>query len=144
VGNVEPWLWENFCRALDREDLIPMQRDSSRYPELFATLREIFKGKTREEWSAFFRDKDVCAAPVYDIEEAERDPHLRAREMFVDLEHEKFGKITQVGISMKLMGTPGRFRDFGASPGQHTDDILAGLGYSEEEIKDLREKAAVA
>jgi len=144
VGNVEPWLWENFCRALEREDLIPMQRDSGKYPELFATLRKIFKRKTRDEWTEFFRGKDVCAAPVHDIEEAERDPHLRAREMFVDLEHEKFGKITQVGISMKLTGTPGRFRDFGASPGQHTDGILAGLGYSEEEIKDLREKAAVA
>ncbi|MBN2028020.1 MAG: CoA transferase [Actinobacteria bacterium] len=144
VGNVEPWFWENFCRALDREDLIPMQRDSSKYPELFATLREIFKRKTREEWTEFFRDEDVCAAPVNDIEEAERDPHLREREMFLELEHEKFGKITQAGISMKLTGTPGRFRDFGASPGQHTDEILEELGYSEEEIGKLREKAAVA
>jgi crotonobetainyl-CoA:carnitine CoA-transferase CaiB-like acyl-CoA transferase len=144
VGNVEPWLWENFCRALGRDDLIPLQRDAGKYPELFSTLREIFKEKTREEWFEFFKDKDVCAAPVYDIGEAEHDPHLRAREMFLDLEHEKFGKITQVGISMKLTGTPGRVRSFGASPGQHTDDILTGLGYSEEEIRTLREKAAVA
>lgn len=144
VGNVEPWLWENFCRALEREDLIPLHRDTEKYPELFAILREIFREKTREEWFDFFKDKDVCAAPVYDMEEAERDPHLRAREMFVELEHAKFGKITQAGISMKLSETPGRFRSFGASAGQHTDDILSALGYTEEEMKTLRDKAVVA
>ena len=144
VGNVESWFWENFCRAMGRDDLIPMQHDTGKYPELITTLREIFKQKTREEWTEFFRDEDVCAAPVNDIEEAERDPHLRAREMFWELEHAKFGKITQAGISMKLTGTPGRFRSFGASPGQHTDEILEGLGYCEKEIEKLREKAAVA
>ena len=144
VGNVEPWLWENFCRALDREDLIPMQGDRERYPELFSILRDIFREKTREEWTEFFEGEDVCVAPVHDMSEAEQDPHLRAREMFLKLDHEKFGKITQVGISMKLSETPGRFRSFGAAAGEHSDDILAALGYSGEEIAALREKEVVA
>lgn len=144
VGNVEPWLWENFCRALDREDLIPMQRETDRYPELFSILEDIFRQRTRDEWFEFFRDKDVCAAPVYEMEEAERDPHLRSREMFVELEHERFGNITQVGISMKLSETPGRFRSFGANPGEHTDELLAEAGYSSEEIGGLRDKEVVA
>ncbi len=144
VGNIEPWLWENFCRALEREDLIPLQRDTSMYPELSAVLAEIFKRKTREEWCEFFKGKDVCAAPVYEMDEAEKDPHLRAREMFVEHEHEKFGKVTQVGISMKLSETPGRFRGFGCNPGEHTDEILGELGYSGEEIEALRENGAVA
>ncbi|MBC7231427.1 MAG: CoA transferase [Actinobacteria bacterium] len=144
VGNVEPWLWENFCRALGREDLIPLQRDPGRHEELRAELREIFLGRTRDEWFAFFRDKDVCAAPVHEVEEAERDPHLREREMFVEFDHEKYGKITQVGISMKLSETPGRVRFLGCPPGLHTDEILAELGYGEEEIGQLREKGTVA
>ncbi len=144
VGNVEPWFWENFCRALGKEDLIPLHRDKDSYPEVFSTLRDIFREKTQEEWSEFFKDEDVCAAPVNDMEEAERDPHLRAREMFLELDHPKFGKITQVGISMKLSETPGRFRSFGASAGEHTDGILTGLGYSQEEIETLRDKGAVA
>jgi crotonobetainyl-CoA:carnitine CoA-transferase CaiB-like acyl-CoA transferase len=144
VGNVEPWLWENFCRALGREDLIPLQREIDRYDELHAELRAIFRERSRDEWFDFFRDKDVCAAPVHEVEEAERDPHLREREMFVELEHEKFGKIKQVGIAMKLSETPGRIRFPGCSPGRHTDEILEELGYSEEEIGELRDKGAVA
>ena len=144
MGNVEPWLWENFCRALGREDLIPLHRDKDSYPELFSTLRDIFREKTQEEWTEFFEDKDVCAAAVHDMEEAQKDLHLRARNMFLELDHPKFGKITQVGISMKLLGTPGRFRSFGAGAGEHTDEILTGLGYSSEEIGSLRDKGAVA
>lgn len=144
VGNVEPWLWENFCRALGREDLIPMQREVDRYDDLRAELRAIFKQRSRDEWFEFFKDKDVCAAPVHEVEEAERDPHLREREMFIELEHEKFGKITQVGISMKLSRTPGRVRFPGCGPGRHTDEVLAELGYNEAEIRELREAGAVA
>lgn len=144
VGNVEPWLWENFCRALGREDLVPMQREVDRYDDLRAELRTIFKERSRDEWFEFFKDKDVCAAPVHEVEEAERDPHLREREMFIELEHEKYGKITQVGISMKLSRTPGRVRFPGCSPGRHTDEVLAELGYNEAEIGELREKGAVA
>ncbi|NPV58801.1 MAG: CoA transferase [Actinobacteria bacterium] len=144
VGNVEPWLWENFCRALGREDLIPMQREVDRYDDLRAELRAIFKQRSRDEWFEFFKDKDVCAAPVHEVEEAERDPHLREREMFIELEHEKFGKITQVGISMKLSRTPGRVRFPGCGPGRHTDEVLAELGYNEAEIGELRERGAVA
>ena len=144
IGNVEPWLWANLCRAIGREDLIPWHRDRERHPELHSILKDVFREKTREEWCEFFRDKDVCAAPVYDLDEAAEDPHLRSREMFVRLEHAKYGTIPQVGISMKLSETPGRIRSLGPLPGEHTDEILAGLGYSGDEIEGLRSIEAVA
>ena len=144
IANVEPWFWNNFCKALKREDLIPWQLDPKRYDELEAFLKGIFQEKTRDEWFDFFRDKNVCFAPVYSIDEAEEDSHLRIREMFVEVDHPKFGKIRQVGVSVKLSETPGKIRSTGPLPGKHTDTILRELGYDEGEIEKLRVSRVVA
>jgi alpha-methylacyl-CoA racemase len=144
TGNLEPWFWANFCKALGREDLIPHQGNPARWKEVTDFLEETFVKKTRDEWFAFFKDKNVCVAPVLSVDEAQEDPHLREREMFLDLEHEKFGKIRQVGVSVKLSETPGRVRSFGPMPGAHTDPILLELGYTEEKIRNLKESGAVA
>lgn len=144
TGNLEPWFWENFCKALDREDLIPLQADPARWKEVTEFLEQTFETKIRDEWFSFFRNKNVCVAPVLSVEEAQEDPHLRAREMLVDLDHEKFGRIRQVGISVKLSETPGKVRSFGPMPGAHTEAILVELGYTEEEMRNLKESGAVA
>jgi crotonobetainyl-CoA:carnitine CoA-transferase CaiB-like acyl-CoA transferase len=144
TGNLEPWFWANFCKALDREDLIPTQADPGRWKEVTAFLEETFRTRTRQEWFEFFREKNVCVAPVLSVEEAQEDPHLREREMFVELDHEKFGKVRQVGISVKLSETPGRVRSCGPMPGSHTDAILGEIGYTEEEVSALKETGAVA
>ena len=144
TGNLEPWFWANFCRALDREDLAPLQADPTRWKEVTEVLEAIFETKTRDEWFEFFRDKNVCVAPVLSVEETQQDPHLCEREMFVDLDHGKFGRIRQAGISVKLSETPGKVRSFGPMPGAHTGPILAELGYTEEEIRRLKDSGAVA
>ena len=64
--------------------------------------------------------------------------------MVWELDHPRLGKVRQQGSSIKLSTTPAQFRYFAAVPGEHTDEALAGLGYSSEEIKDLRDEGAVA
>ena len=80
------------------------------------------------------KDKDVCVAPVYELDEIERDPQLRAREMIVDLPHPDFGTVTQVGISVKLSETPGSIRSFAPRRGEHTDEVLREAGLSDDEV----------
>lgn len=143
-GNVEPWFWGNFCKAMGREDLITHQMDPDRTPEVSAFFQKVFKEKTQEEWFALLKDKNICVAPVLTLKEAQRNPHLAHRKMFVELDHPKFGKIKQTGISIKLSKTPGRVRSTGPLPGEHTDVILRKLGYTEGEIKKLRESRTVA
>jgi crotonobetainyl-CoA:carnitine CoA-transferase CaiB-like acyl-CoA transferase len=144
VGNLESHFWANFCRAMGREDLVPYQGDRSRYPEMAAFFREKFMEKTRQEWFDYFMDKNICAAPVNDLNEAAEDPHLRQRQMFLDFEDPKFGQIRQVGISLKLSETPGRVRFLSSLPGQHTDELLKEVGYNDEEIRGLKASGAVA
>jgi len=144
IGCIEPWFFANLCRALGCEEFIPHQHSPEWYPQMFATFREKFKTRTRDEWVEFLRSQDVCIAPVYTLDEALRDPQLRQRGMILELEHPEKGRVQQVGFSVKLSATPAQFRSFAPARGQHTDEVLRGLGYSQEEIADLRQKGVVA
>src|SRR5213078_88580 len=92
----------------------------------------------REEWWERLKDKDVCAAPVYTLTEAANDPHVRARGMIVEVPHEEFGPIPQVGISVKLSETPGAVRHPARERGADTDTVLREAGWPAERIAALR------
>lgn len=143
IGNMEPWFWANFCRAIGREDMVPYQYDPGR-DDLKKNIAGIFREKTRDQWFDLLKDKDVCVAPVYTMEEASGDPHILSRGMFEEVDHPGFGKIRQVGVSPKLSATPGRIRSTAPLPGQHTGSILGELGYTSEEIKKMRDDGIVA
>ena len=106
--------------------------------------RKQFKTKTRDEWFEILKQTDICAAPVYSIDEAMKDPHNLARNMVIEVEHPEAGKVKQVGIGTKLSETPGAVRSPTPVPGQHTDDVLADLGYDAEAISAMREGGIVA
>jgi len=63
--------------------------------------------------------------------------------MAVELEHPVAGKVTQAGVAVKLSETPGSIRSFAPSLGQHTEEVLRGLGYSAAKIAELREKRVI-
>jgi formyl-CoA transferase len=83
--------------------------------------------------------KDVCVAPVYDVDEMDRDPHLVARRMIVESEHPTAGRIRQVGSMFKLSDSPVEVRNWATSHSQHTDEVLRELGYDEARISELRD-----
>ena len=145
VGAIEPWFYENLCRLLEREELIPHQYgDDAKQQEVFAAFREAFLTKTRDEWVELLMPGETCVGPVLAIDEVVKDPHLRHREMIVDIEEEGGGTRTQVGIMAKLSETPGAIRTPGPEVGQHTPEILTELGYDEPAIEALRRSEAIA
>ncbi|MEE9201827.1 MAG: CaiB/BaiF CoA-transferase family protein [Dehalococcoidia bacterium] len=140
----EVHFWENLCRALDREGLIPSRfAKGEEREEVVAELAAIFATRTREEWAQFFSDKNVCVGPVSYIEEAVKDPQVLHRQMVVEVDHPSLGKVKQVGIPIKLSDTQGQIRWLGTAQGAHTDRILSEMGYSGEEIETLRQSGAV-
>ena len=86
---------------------------------------------------------DICAAPVLRLDEVLADPHNRARQMVVEVQHPTLGTVQQVGIAPKFSETPGSVRSTAPAPGQHTDDVLHGLGYDAARIAGLRASGAV-
>jgi len=144
IGCVEERFWKNLCRALGREDFIEHQLASGRKrEEIFSTLREIFKTKSRDEWFKELAKADVCVAPVYSLDEVFKDPQILHRKMVEEIEHPKAGKIKVLGIPIKLSRTPGSIREPAPSLGQHTREILKSLGYNDEEIERFRKEGII-
>ncbi len=143
LGSLEPHFWANLCRVMDREDFIPHQYDSERRDEIFDHFRERFRTKTRDEWFEVLKETDICAAPVYALDEALSDPHNLARGMVVEVEHREAGRVRQVGVGTKFSETGGAVRGPAPEPGQHTDEVLAALGYDADDISALRERGVV-
>ncbi|MEM3899046.1 MAG: CaiB/BaiF CoA-transferase family protein, partial [Candidatus Bathyarchaeia archaeon] len=148
VGNDR--IWRNFCEALGLADLAENPKFSTNpkrvknRDELIPTLEKIFLNKTRDEWIDILLKKGVPCGPVYAIDEVFRDPQVLHRKMLVEIEHPKAGTIKQIGIPMKFSETPGEIRTAPPLLGQHTDEILKNLlGYSEEEINQLRKEGVI-
>jgi crotonobetainyl-CoA:carnitine CoA-transferase CaiB-like acyl-CoA transferase len=145
LGAVEPWFWENLCRALGQEDFISHQwTGGGKWEEIRSRFQEIFLTKTRDDWTELLRQTDTCVTPVYTLDEVFSDPHVLHRDMLLEMDHPTLGKRRQVGVSIKLSETPGRVRSLPARRGEHTEDILLDLGYSKEEIASLRKKGVAA
>jgi len=143
LGSLEPWFWENLCRAMGREDFIPYEFEQEKYPEIFEHFRAEFKKKTRAQWFEELSKSDICAAPVLRLDEALVDAHNVARGMVVEVAHEGAGAVRQVGIAPKLSGTPGQVRSTAPMPGQHTESVLRDLGYDDARIAALRAQGAI-
>lgn len=139
IGCLEPWFWSELCKALGCEEFIPHQNNREKFPEMFDYLRRRFKEKTRDEWFEELRQKDICVAPVYSLDEAMADPHVRARGMVAEVAHPEFGTVRQVGVAPKFSETPGVVRSTSPKRGAHTDELLREAGYTGEEIAAMRE-----
>jgi alpha-methylacyl-CoA racemase len=144
VGAIEPQFYANLCGLLGLGDLIPHQyAEGEKKEEIFARFRQAFRTRTRDEWVSLLMEADTCTSPVYSISELVSDPNLLHREMIVEVDHPRLGKVKQAGIMIKLSATPGRIRQVDPQPGEHTEAILGEAGYPRAAIAELRRAGVV-
>ncbi len=144
VGAIEGKFWKRTCELLGRPEYADMQFSFDRYKEIFDYFRATFKEKTRAEWMEIFAGEDTCVSPVLDMAEMAEDPQVLHRRMVIEVDDEKVGPMRTLGIPFKFSATPGEIRRSAPSLGEHTDEVLAMLGCSAEEIGRLKEGGAVA
>jgi crotonobetainyl-CoA:carnitine CoA-transferase CaiB-like acyl-CoA transferase len=143
IGSVEPWFYANLCRAIGCEEYITDQNNHSKWTEMLERFATIFKTRTRDEWYDYLTQWDICVGKMLTLDELEHDPQIRARNMIVEVETPTGEKVKQVGISVKLSDTPGSIRSLASKLGQHTDEVLGGLGYAQSDIDRWRESGAI-
>ncbi|UCG82383.1 MAG: CoA transferase [Dehalococcoidia bacterium] len=144
IGSLEPWFYANLCQLLNREDLVEHQyTEGDKRDEIFRYFKETFRKKTRDEWLEILRSRDICAAPVYSIDEVVNDPQLIARGMIGETPHPVLGDVKQVGSMFKLSNSLFQVRNWCTQFGQHTDEILSQLGYNTVRINALRQAQVI-
>ncbi len=147
VGNDKQF--ESFCRVIGKSELSEDQQFSANTMRvqnretLIPLLKPIFMEKTVGEWLALIGDQFPCG-PINNLEQVFAMPHVKEREMLVQMEHPTIGALPLVGSPLKMGETPVEYRLPPPLMGQHTNQILREvLGYSDEKIKALAESGCV-
>ena len=145
---VQQQMWHPMLRAMGREDLVGDARYETQperwkhKPEVDALVEAWTLKRTKHEVMKILGEAGVPCGAVLDTGEVLTDPHLRARDMIVEVEHPVRGKYVTVGNPIKLSASPTKILP---SPllGQHRQEILSELGYSESDIAALAKEGAV-
>jgi crotonobetainyl-CoA:carnitine CoA-transferase CaiB-like acyl-CoA transferase len=145
VGCAEPSEWANLCRLVEREDLIPHQFGAiEKQKEMYTILSNIFITEDCKDWMTKMEKGGVCAGPVYGFEEIFSDPHFQHREVTVELEHPKKGKIKVLNTPFKFSETPAQVRSRPPLHSEHTREVLSNiLGYSNVELEQFSRKSII-
>lgn len=144
LGAIEEHFWERFCRVFGTPEFIDRQwPEGEEATAQKAALQERFLTRTRDEWVAELEPVDIPFGPVLGIAEALETDHARARDMLLEVDHPVEGRVPQLGFPIKLSDTPASIRTAPPQLGEHTDAVLAALGYDETRIGALKKAGAV-
>lgn len=136
-------IWKKFLRAMGMESAVGEDgrfrtnalRTANR-EELIAILQKRFDERAAVVWLEEFAAAGIPAAPINSVKEALSDAQTRARGMIVQIEHPLLGMARSIGNPIKFSETPVSYRLPPPLLGEHTEAVLRGLGYSEEECQE--------
>ncbi len=142
-------IFKRLMRTIDRDDLADdplLARNDGRVAKvelIDGAIATWTRDRTIAEVLDAMNAASVPAGRIYNAADIVADPHFRARDMILDARLADGTPMPVPGIAPKLSATPGGMRWLGPDLGQHTDEVLAGIGYSEDEIADMRGRGIV-
>jgi crotonobetainyl-CoA:carnitine CoA-transferase CaiB-like acyl-CoA transferase len=141
VGANNNKLWTNFCTIVVEK---PEWMSDPRFADLPSRMKNIdelereieavFATKPTAHWVEKLDEAAVPGGPVYTYDQILADPHVKARRMVVEMEHPKIGPMRSLGIPVKSTGELLEIRKPAPWLGQHTEEVLKEVGYSDDDL----------
>lgn len=139
VGAIEEPFWAEFQRLLDLpEGTLPSRRDPADWPRGKQVLAEVFRTRTRHEWTVLFDGSDACVSPVLGLDEAPTHPQAVARDAFVEI-----GGVVQPAPAPRFTKTPAGTPSPPPIRGTDTEAVLLDWGFSAADLAALRAEAVI-
>ena len=142
-------MWKRICKLFGREDLATDDRfktnelRAKNRTALNVEINKALGGRTSNEWIEALNGIGVPCGPIYKMDEVFADPQVQHIKASVEVEHPRIGRFKILNQPARLSRTPAEIKTATPDIGQHTDEILAELGYSGADIARLREEKVV-
>ena len=149
LGVANQGLWERFCAAIDRPDLLADPRfltnddRVAHRAECVELLSGIFRTRTVAEWVEVIEQAGVPCGPINRVDDVVNNPQVQARNMIAQLSHPNVPDLKIPNSPLKLAETPPDLRRPPPLLGQHNEEILTELGYETEAIAELQRKGVI-
>ena len=149
IANGNDAIWQRFCATLGLDDLAQdpkYKENAGRMADLktlVTRIEEKFAEYTSDEIFEMMDKAGVPAGPIYNLEQVFNHPQTQAYQLRQTIEHPTVGQLDQLGFPYLLSETPAEIKLPPPTLGQHTDEILAEIGYSAEEIEALQASGGV-
>jgi len=132
IGSIEERFFNLLLEKLDLHAPELRNRERSNWPRLRTVLTDAFRTRTRADWCKLMEGSDICFAPVLTMDEAPVHAHMQDRGVFCEIDG-----VVQPGPAPRFSRTKPEIKSAPAVIGEHTDEILAEFGFSDEEIGRL-------
>lgn len=149
VGVANEGLWQRFCAAIERPDLLadPRFRTNddrvAHRAECVELLSALFRTRPVAEWVEIIERAGVPCGPINKVDEVINSPQVAARNMIAQVAHPTVPELRIPNSPLKLAATPAEIRHPPPLLGQHNAEILTELGYTPEKIATLRDKGVI-
>jgi formyl-CoA transferase len=142
-------IYERLCNALGAPELITDERfktgklRSKNRKEMNAAISAITAEMPSQHWIDLLNEAGCPCGPIYSMDQVFADPQVRHVQMAVPVDHPSLGRFEVVNQAVKLSRTPSSVRTATPEQGEHTDEVLAEIGYGEEDIRSFHENGVV-